>query len=420
MDEITVFGLDLGEYYSQISYYRESMEDAKSISLQLGSKSYLIPTVVAKREENLKWYVGQEAMEERQKVEGFLSAAFGNNKVTVNREEVEAKELLLLFLRRIFSMAASVGLDKERDYFVICLEKVTGDNVKVLEGIMEELGFSLSHVKICDRKEAFCHYIMKQEAKLRLHDVLLLDYWKNSFQGYLLHTDTKFSPHVISVEELYSDGISEIFDKKQFTKEEYLIHKDTVLNRALDEYLGKRIISSCYLVGDGFEGSWMNHSLSRLCTGRRAFLGMNLYTKGACFYGMSKSMEQGIPDFVYLGGENLLYNVCMKVYHKGEYIYKTLINAGLNWQDAKGSAEVILAGEEDPSIEIVCKSMNQGEDKKMDCILDQLNVRPDKTTRLHIDAYASSCNRIVISVKTTGFGMIVKDEPMNWQFTIRL
>ena len=44
-----------------------------------------------------------------------------------------------------------------------------------------------------------------------------------------------------------------------------------------------RIVSSAYLTGDGFDGGWMKRSVSLLCQGRRAFMGKNLYSKGACY-----------------------------------------------------------------------------------------------------------------------------------------
>ena len=37
-----------------------------------------------------------------------------------------------------------------------------------------------------------------------------------------------------------------------------------------------------YLTGEGFENNWYPNSLKVLCNGRRAFLGNNLYSKGAC------------------------------------------------------------------------------------------------------------------------------------------
>mgnify|MGYP007016949640 CR=1 FL=1 len=39
----------------------------------------------------------------------------------------------------------------------------------------------------------------------------------------------------------------------------------------------KKVVSSVYLTGEGFENNWYPNSLKVLCNGRRAFLGNNLY-----------------------------------------------------------------------------------------------------------------------------------------------
>ena len=45
----------------------------------------------------------------------------------------------------------------------------------------------------------------------------------------------------------------------------------------------KKVVSSVYLTGEGFENNWYPASLKVLCNGRRAFLGNNLYSRGACY-----------------------------------------------------------------------------------------------------------------------------------------
>ncbi len=48
----------------------------------------------------------------------------------------------------------------------------------------------------------------------------------------------------------------------------------------------KKVVSSVYLTGEGFENNWYPNSLKVLCNGRRAFIGNNLYSKGACYSSM--------------------------------------------------------------------------------------------------------------------------------------
>lgn len=421
MDQITYFGLDLGEYYSQVSYYKDAANDVVSVSPRLGSQSYLIPTIVAKRPDIGQWDVGEEALKDPAPIKNILSSAYERRELVIEGNKVPAIDLLLLYIRRVFSYAASVGCDKARDYFIICIDDASLNAVETLLTVTGQLGIQREHVKICSRREAFCYYVMNQEASIHMNDVLLLDYWEDSFKVYQLHQDRTVLPNVIGVEELQISGIEKIHQQDGMTKEEILKHKEAILSQSLDEILGGKLISSVYLVGNGFEGDWMEHSLSRLCAGRRVFSGMNLYTKGTCYYGKMVFGQKGnSPEFLYLGGGNLLYNICVKVYHQQEYYYHVLLPAGYNWQDAQGTMEVILAKDDHPTIEFTCKSLRKGGDKVVSLMLSGLSVSEDKTTRIRIHAQAVAADRVKVMAEQIGFGEVAPAERKSWSMEIRL
>ena len=74
----------------------------------------------------------------------------------------------------------------------------------------------------------------------------------------------------------------------------------------------KRIVSSVFLTGEGFENNWYPTSLRVLCNGRRAFIGNNLYSKGACYTAYRK-MFMHIEDPVYLSEDKLSPELSIKV-----------------------------------------------------------------------------------------------------------
>ena len=63
----------------------------------------------------------------------------------------------------------------------------------------------------------------------------------------------------------------------------------------------KKHVSSVYLTGEGFENNWYPNSQKVLCNGRRAFIGNNLYSKGACYCGLRSVPIPGCSD---LSGRN--------------------------------------------------------------------------------------------------------------------
>ena len=421
MDQITYFGLDLGEEYSQISYYRDSMEDAVSISTHVGSRSYLIPTVVAKKPGVGQWFIGEEALRMPGYVSGILSKAYRKESLTVDCDEVQAVDLLTLFIRRVLSQAAVMGCDKQRDYFVFSVDRVSNPAVDTLLTITARLDIPRDHVKICGKKETFVSYVMQQDPVLYRNEVLLLDYWKNSFHAYVMHKDKGYEPPVVSVEEISAYCMQAIFEADKRPQQEQAEYKDSVFFSALDELLGNRLLSAVYLVGDGFEGDWMKKSLSRLCSGRRVFSGMNLFTKGACYYGKRATRPLGDhPEFLYLGGGNLLFNLCLSVYNKGENREQVLLGAGSFWQEARGAMEIILAGEDEPVLTFIAHSIQGKTKREFSKALPGLTVTPEKTTRLRIEANALSKDRVRIVVRNLGFGEIIPQESGEWEFELNL
>ena len=73
----------------------------------------------------------------------------------------------------------------------------------------------------------------------------------------------------------------------------------------------KKVVSSVFLTGDGFENNWYPNSLRVLCNGRRAFMGNNLYSKGACYTAMQRSMDL-IDGPVYLDETKMTEQICLK------------------------------------------------------------------------------------------------------------
>lgn len=72
------------------------------------------------------------------------------------------------------------------------------------------------------------------------------------------------------------------------------------------------MVSSVYLTGEGFENNWYPNSLKVLCNGRRAFLGNNLYSKGACY----SSMRYADPyddGPIYLDGTKMTEQICLRM-----------------------------------------------------------------------------------------------------------
>jgi hypothetical protein len=193
--------------------------------------------------------------------------------------------------------------------------------------------------------------------------------------------------------------------------------RDEAFLHVLEEYFRGRIVSAIYLIGDGFAGDWMKRSVSFMCQGRRAFIGKNLYSKGACYAALIKAGEQPWP-YVYLGENVMKVNVSLKVQNRGRMDFYTLIGAGENWYESEGECEVILDGS--PEIQFWLQPPHSKEARIEKLALADLPKRPDRTTRLLIQAKPLSDKRVRIRIRDEGFGEYFKSSDKMFEYIMEL
>ena len=87
--------------------------------------------------------------------------------------------------------------------------------------------------------------------------------------------------------------------------------KDAGFLAMAQQAFDKQLVSTVYFVGSAFDGGWMQESLKYICRGRRAFLGKNLYSLGACFVAFQKKETE--REYVYLGDSEFKMNISLKV-----------------------------------------------------------------------------------------------------------
>ena len=161
----------------------------------------------------------------------------------------------------------------------------------------------------------------------------------------------------------------------------------------------------------------MKQSVSFLCRGRRAFIGKNLYSKGACYAAAVRAGQEEWP-YVYMGDNEMKVNVSLKVLRRGNQEFFTLLRAGDNWYEAVGECEVILAGE--PEISFWLQLPNSREAKIEKLTLADLPDRPRRATRLRIHAKPLSDHEVQVQIRDMGFGELFKSSDKTWTYVMSL
>ena len=401
-------GIDIDDEYAVISYYDSDMKEPLTMSMITGSDLFQIPVLLAKRKGMGQWYIGNEAkqLKEREQVifvEHLYEKALRKENVYVDEEHYPAEELLLLFLRKLISYACGISSNYEPGGVAVSVEDLDRNKISVFSDIFKQMGYANEEIHLIDRKDAFYYFALNQQKELWLHDVLLYDYRDHRITCFHLHRNANVTPQLITIREI----IKPMDDQ----------NKDEAFFGILADHLKGKIVSTIYLVGNGFDGNWMKQSLNYMCQGRRAFVGKNLYAKGCCY--LLKVLETSDEwMFTYLGNHQMKMNVSLKVIEHGKETLYPLLRIGDQCFEAKGSCEVILS--DTKSIPIWLQSIDSKQAKVETLTLTDLPERESRTTRVRITAQPLSDMEVQIQIKDLGFGEIVKSSNQYWEYKMSL
>lgn len=401
-------GIDINAKYTMISYYQLHMSEPQTLSTVMGSESYQIPTCLAKKRGMSQWFFGQEAKgkvknNEALAVDDLLPKALADEEVYVEHEKYAARDLLVIFLKRMLSVSGIAYSRWPISKVVITVDTVSMEYMELFSSVMAKLEMDAAKLMLVDYREAFYYYALNQKPEIFLHDVAMFDYRGSDMISCILERNQRTTPQMI---HLIQQNHGKLFDDK-----------DRQFTEILEKVFEGRIVSAIYLIGDGFDGDWTKVSLQYMCQGRKVFVGKNLYSKGACYAGVVKDKRIDWP-FVYIGENELKLNLYLKVVHNNEMQLHTLLTAGESWFESKGECEVILDGS--PEIDIFIQEPDSREAHMESLELTDLPKRDRRTTRLRITATPTSDRDVTILIRDLGFGEIASSSNKTWEHRITL
>ena len=295
--------------------------------------------------------------------------------------KVEDQADLQEIFRKLWKMLSPYGNKDSLEYLLFCLEENSKELRERLLEVVEIYNISPEKIRFLDKAECFCAYVFHQGGDLLSHNALVVENHQGRKDKFLLHKRAKTIPAVADVRDLSEKSLESVFSD--------------------------HAISSVFLVGDDFEEEWMQRNLKLLKTGRRVFLGKNLYVKGAVYHGMA--LKDEVREYLYLGAEKVCCNIALK----GEKEFIPVVEGGKNWYESNVSLEVLLVYE--PSLEFAIIPIN-GKEKMTTVIhLNELPERPRKTTKLRISISFESPFLAKLVIKDLGFGELFPQSDMIYE-----
>ena len=282
---------------------------------------------------------------------------------------------------------------------------------------LELLGIPRKNIYIQDDLASFFHYTINQKKELWNADVVLLTCEKDVIEAHLLHIDRTKSPALATVESVGTQSMGER-ERDGRDDETWNQERDRLFFEILKKVFERRNVVTCFLVGSYFSVDWAERSFRFLTSKRHAFLGANLYTRGACYAAMHRAGLIPAKDILYMGADIVRENLSLNMRVNGKEVSYPLVVAGVNWYEAHFECEMIA--DDGSDLTILTHSMNGGREVSHVLRLPGFPERPPRATRLRMTVYFTGPDCCFVEAEDLGFGDMYRSSGMRWKRRILL
>ncbi len=412
----SILGLELNEEFCQISYYDREKHEPET--MEAAVDNYQIPLILGYV--NSKWLYGKEAkhlatVDERCTISELYDRAVRQERVNFAGQIRDAVWLLAKFLRLALEKFDNI------EYITFSVPKTDIDISKMLKGLGRFLEVPKERVFVQDFKESFCDYMFYQPKELWQYEAALFYCDRNEIRAYMLRrlktVSGRGADMFVTVDEVANAQMKELAAVYPVLNVDKAKDADERFKAFIQSVFDKKVVSSVFLTGEGFENNWYPSSLKVLCNGRRAFIGNNLYSKGAC-YGSHRRMSEDDEMPIYLDETKMMEQVCLRMRVHGKEGWYPIVEWGSHWYESDGQWDVLL--EDTSDIEIHIESLATGELQAETVSLAGLPERNDYALRLSIETMFLDENTCRIRFRDIGFGEFYPATDFQAEKTIHL
>lgn len=418
-------GYDLGEQYSQISYCIYGQGDVEMVATVVGTKQYNIPTMLCKRKDSNQWYYGKDAVKHREEedmipVEGLLALAKKGETVELDGETYDPVALLTLFIKRSMTLMSLIASFEKIDAIMFTVDELDDRMVEVLAQAAANLNLKTSRIYFQSHTESFYFFVLHQLPELWNYQVIACEHNGKRLKTYRMECNKRTTPIVALIEEQIYETlvIPEESEEEGIRQDAYQLADERFLG-ILQKMCEGRIVSTAYLLGDGFRAGWNERSLQFLCRSRRVFRGNNLFSRGAC-YGLLEKLDPSEvgAKHVFLGKDKLKSNIGMNVLRQGRESYFALLDAGENWYEIQKECEFLLGN--DKTLAFVITPLNGKNKEIREIPLKNVSVNGAPYTRYRLEVSMCAADTVQIRVTDLGFGEFFPASGQVWEEKITL
>lgn len=418
-------GYDLGERYAQISYCLFGKSDVETVAPVVGTKQYNIPFILCKRKGTNQWLYGKEAVksadeEDMCPLEDILSLAKKGTEVELDGKTYDPVALLTLFVRKSLGLMSFIVPVEHIGAILFTVDKMDDRMVEVLLQVAANLRVKTEHIYFQSHTESLYSFVLYQPSELWAYQVVVCEHDGRYLRTYRMECNKRTTPIVALIEEAgYETVVVPEENEEENVKADAFRVADERFLGILEKLCEGRIVSSAYLLGDGFREEWHKKSLQFLCRNRRVFQGNNLYSRGAVYSLLEKfDPSEAGKTHIFLGEDKLKANIGMRVLRQGKESYYALLDAGENWYELHKSCEIFLGKEREVSF--VVTPLNGKNPLTKTISLTGARETKAPFTRFALDVAMASANTVHVSVTDLGLGEFFPATGQKWEESFQI
>ena len=250
-----IVGIDLGNEYSQVCYYNVAKGEPESVAFQMPAANLRVPTVVLKEYgKDNGWMAGEVALScntlgEGVLFDGLLEAAKSGAKVEKKNVSVMPSQLIRVYLTFLLQSAKrAFGSDEEPDVICITTDDYCEEILDVIDEAVGLIGISKDKVIYSGHVESFVYYALSSKPELWKNDNVVFDYGRDGLVYCRMATMSDMGRRIV---------MSEKIDLKEVVG--YTIDMDELEEKLLSvsrELFDRKLITTVYITGEGFEGDF--------------------------------------------------------------------------------------------------------------------------------------------------------------------
>lgn len=413
-------GFDLCNDVSQISCFHPRSGELETIGGKLLESCYFIPTVLGVTQSRKEWLFGENAVAMAEQGQGVLvdnliDTISSGETFMIYGVRFEGPAILEKFLKKSLFLLNKYYPNDRIKKLVITIEQLNPILMESIYEALERLGIKKDRAEVKSHIKSYLHYALSQKKELWKKNVGLFDFRKSGFYYYQININQNCTPKIIGITE---KDYTSLLSYDMLSRPESKEHMQGLFKEVINNALHKQEVSTIYITGAGFEGSWADKPLLELCRQRRVFKGQNIYNQGACYLARELDTREFSKEFLFLSRDTINSFISIRIYKDGRIQDLELIHPGQFWNEAK--AEVSFIFDEEEEIQLLVRGVLEREGNSRLVQLDGLPCRPNKMGRFKLSLSFLDAKTLVVFVKDLGFGEFAPNTSRIWEKIIEI